>query len=264
MESLRLLKLETSNAFMNMAIDEAILTACTVGKASNTLRLYLWQPSAVSIGKNQQAANEVNLENCRKLGVNVVRRVTGGGTVFHDSRGEITYALIAKTTDLRAKNNIDVYVKVYAGIKDALRLLGVTADFNEGDEKNCPNLTVQGKKISGSSQILKRDIVLQHGTLLLDVDLEKMFTLLRVPWAKTLDDIVNVAKKRITSVKNELGHAVSAETAANALVVGFKNALALQPIEGELTSFERDLAQKLYREKYSTDDWNLRAKSIVF
>ena len=77
-------------------------------------------------------------------------------------------------------------------------------------------------------------------------------------------EVVNVAKNRITSVKNELGHAVSAETAANALAVGFKNALTLQPIEGELTNYETELAEKLYREKYATDEWNLHGKSILF
>ena len=264
MESLRLLKPETHNAFMNMAIDEAILTARTIGKAPNTLRLYMWNPAAVSIGKNQQLENEVHLDNCRKLGVNVVRRISGGGTVFHDSRGEVTYGLIAKTSDINAKDNLAVYDKVNSGIKDALRILGITSDFNEGDEKNCPNLTVKGKKISGSAQIRKRDTILQHGTLLLDVDLEKMFTVIRVPWAKTCMEVINVAKNRITSVKNELGHAVSAETAANALAVGFKNALSLQVAEGELTRYEQELAQKLYREKYETDDWNLHAKSIIF
>ena len=156
MESLRLVKLETHNAFMNMAIDEAILTARTIDKAPNTLRLYCWNPAAVSIGKNQEAENEVHLESCRKLGVNVVRRISGGGTVFHDSRGEVTYGLIANTSDIDAKDNMAVYTKVYSGIKDALRILGITAHFNEGNEKNCPNLTVNGKKISGSAQTRKR------------------------------------------------------------------------------------------------------------
>jgi len=264
METLRLLKLETHNAFVNMAVDEAILTARTIEKVPDTLRLYQWNPSAVSIGKNQQAENEVNLDNCRKLGVNVVRRISGGGTVFHDAQGEVTYGLIAKTSDLGVKEITDVYAKVYLGVKDALRILGITADFNEGNQKNCPNLTIKGKKISGSAQTRKRDIFLQHGTLLLDVDLEKMFTLLRVPWAKTLMEVVNVAQNRITSVKGELGHAVSAETAANAIAVGFKNALKMQPLEGELTSYEQELVEKLFREKYATDDWNLHGKSIVF
>ena len=263
MQTWRLLKLETHNAFMNMAVDEAILTARTIERVPNTLRLYRWKPSAVSIGKNQKPENEVQLDNCRKLGVDVVRRISGGGTVYHDERDEVTYSLIAKTERFGVKDIAAVYAKVYEGIRDALRLLGITADFNEGDAKNCPNLTVKGRKISGSSQANKRETVLQHGTLLLDVDLEKMFTLLRVPWAKTCMEVVGVAKNRITSVKGELGHAVSAETAANALASGFKNALGVQMVEGELTAFEVELAEKLYREKYATDDWNLHGKSIV-
>jgi lipoate-protein ligase A len=259
----RLLKLETHNAFMNMAIDEAILRARIAERVPNTLRFYRWKPSAVSIGKFQKPENEVYLDNCRRLGVDVVRRISGGGTVYHDAEDEVTYSLIAKTEDLGVTDIAAVYARVYAGIADALRILGITADFNEGDAKNCPNLTVNGKKISGSAQAHKSGIVLQHGTLLLSVDLERMFTVLRVPWAKTCMEVVGVAKNKITSVKEELGHAVSAETANNALSVGFKNAFGIQLTECELTPFERELAEELCREKYATDDWNFYGKSVL-
>lgn len=259
----RLLKLETHNAFMNMAIDEAILRARIAERVPNTLRFYRWNPSVVSIGKFQKPENEVYLDNCRRLGVDVVRRISGGGTVYHDAEDEVTYSLIAKTEDLGVTDIAAVYARVYAGIADALRILGITADFNEGDAKNCPNLTVNGKKISGSAQAHKSGIVLQHGTLLLSVDLERMFTVLRVPWAKTCMEVVGVAKNKITSVKEELGHAVSAETANNALSVGFKNAFGIQLTEGELTPFERELAEELCREKYATDDWNFYGKSVL-
>ena len=264
MNYLRLLKLETRSAFMNMAVDEAILTGRIIGKSPNTLRLYCWSPSAVSIGKNQQAENEVQLDNCKKLGISLVRRISGGGTVFHDSSGEVTYALIAKTGDIASRDLTDVYVKVYSGLKDALRILGITTDFNEGDSKNCPNLTVKGKKISGSAQIKKRDIFLQHGTLLLNIDLEKMFTLIRVPWAKSCAEVVEVAKNRITSVKDELRHPVTSGTAANAIAVGFANALKMKAVEGELNSFEQDLSQRLCKEKYLTKEWNMQSRSGVF
>jgi lipoyltransferase/lipoate-protein ligase len=259
----RLIKLQNQKAFMNMAIDEAVLTARTIDRAPNTLRLYKWSPSAVSIGKNQNPETEVQRGNLRKLGVDLVRRISGGGTVYHDEKGEVTYSLTAKMNDLGVNDITAVYARVYSGMTDALRILGITADFSKGDAKNCPNLTVKGKKISGSSQAHKRETVLQHGTLLLDVDLEKMFTLLRVPWAKTYMEVVNVAKNRITSVKSLLKHEVSAETAANALAVGFTNALGLRLVEGELSSFEVELAEKLCREKYATDDWNLSGKSII-
>jgi len=263
MKAWRLLKLETNDPFMNMAIDEAILTARTIERAPNTLRLYRWKPSAVSIGKNQNLEKEVQVENCRKLGVSVVRRISGGGTVYHDERDEVTYSLIAKTGDLVVRDIAAVYAKVSAGIRDALRILGLTADFNEGDAKNCPNLTVKEKKISGSSQANKRDSVLQHGTLLLDVDFERMFTLLRVPWAKTSMEVVNVARERITSIKTELGHAISPDTAANALEFGFSNALSAQMVEGRLTPFETELAKKLNEDKYTTEQWNFHGTSIL-
>jgi lipoate-protein ligase A len=239
-----------------MAVDEAILTARAADRVPNTLRLYRWQPSAVSIGKNQNLENEVQLDNCRKLGVDVVRRMSGGGTVYHDAQDEVTYSLIAKTRELGVTDITAVYAKVYAGITDALRLLGITADFNEGDQKNCPNLTVKTKKISGSAQANKSGTVLQHGTLLLSVDLERMFTLLRVPWAKNCMEVVSVAKHKITSVENELGHEVSPETAANALAQGFKNALGIQIAEGKLTPLELKSAEELRKEKYATDNWN--------
>lgn len=77
-------------------------------------------------------------------------------------------------------------------------------------------------------------------------------------------EVVAVAEKKITSVKNELGHEVSSETAANALAVGFGNALGVEIAEAELTPFELELAEKLCKEKYSTDEWNLKGKSIIF
>ena len=179
MDTWRLIPLETHNAYMNMAIDEAIITSRVENLVPNTLRLYQWQPSAVSIGKNQNQQKEVHSEALKKLGVDLVRRTSGGGTVYHDQTGEITYSVTARTHDL-GKDITAVYTSIYAAITDALRLLGIPADFSPGNQKNCPNLTVKDKKISGSAQTLRHDIIQQHGTLLLSVDLPRMFQLLRI------------------------------------------------------------------------------------
>ena len=180
MDTWRLIPLETHDAFVNMAIDEAILTARIANRVPNTLRLYRWRPSAVSIGKNQNPQETVYMENLGKLGVDLVRRISGGGTVFHSHEGEVTYSVTARTRDISSAGDITtVYTQIYQAITDALRLLGIPADFSPGDAKNCPNLTVNGKKISGSAQTIKRGTVLQHGTLLLNVDLPRMYQLLR-------------------------------------------------------------------------------------
>jgi lipoate-protein ligase A len=262
MQTWRLIPLETHNAFMNMAIDEAILTARIANRVPNTLKLYRWQPSAVSIGKNQNPEAELYVDNCRKMGIDIVRRISGGGTVFHSATDEVTYSITAHTasigTDIPA-----TYQRICAAITDALRLLGIPADYNTGNAKNCPNLTVNGKKISGSAQTIRKGTVLQHGTLLLNVNFTEMFTLLRVPWAKTCMQVTAVAKRKITSIHETLGHAVSPETASNALIQGFKNAFSIQLATGELTHYERELAEKLCKEKYATDKWNFNGKSTL-
>jgi len=269
MDTWRLLPIETHNAFMNMAIDEAILRQRVAEAVPNTLRFYRWKPSAVSIGKFQKLENEVLSENCGKIGVDVVRRISGGGTVYHDAEGELTYSVVAKLEDMGTNDFTEVYSKIYTAITHALQLMGIPADYSVGDAKNCPNLTVNGKKISGSAQANKKGVVLQHGTLLLDVDLPRMFTLLRVPWANSCMQVVNVAKGKITSVKTELGHAISAETAANAIAHGFARALNIQIVENvqsipdRLTVTELELAEKLCKEKFSTKEWNFNGKTSL-
>ena len=259
MNTWRLLPLETNNAFMNMAIDEAILNTRIAGKVPNTLRFYRWQPSTVSIGKNQDPDAEVYLDACKRIGVDIVRRISGGGTVYHDFEGEVTYSIIAQTSDLGKADITTVYFKIYEAITDALRLLGVPADFSSGDSKNCPNLTVGGKKISGSSQIITRGIVLQHGTVLRSVDLSKMFMLLKLKNI-SCSLAADIGKRKITSIQNELGHKISSDTIANALAQGFKAALKIQLDEGQLNPDEMALANKLYKEKYATKDWNFNCK----
>jgi len=261
MNDWRLLKLETHDAYTNMAIDEAILTARIKNLVQNTVRFYRWNPSAVSIGKFQNIENEVHLGNCRKHGVDVVRRITGGGAVYHDAEGEITYSIVASKEDLKAENINAVYTKFYSGIAEALKSLGIKADFNEGNAKTCPNLTVNNKKVSGSSQSHKKGIVLQHGTLLVDVNLQKMFTTLRVPWATTCMQVVNIAKNRITSIQKETGRKMAIGEVEQALIQGFQKALNIRLLEGRLTTYERELAEKLYKQKYTTNNWNFHGKS---
>lgn len=260
MDTWRLLSLETNNAAMNMAIDEAILNARITEQIPNTLRLYRWCPSAVSLGKNQDPETEIYLDTCKQLGVDVVRRISGGGTVYHDFEGEVTYSAIAKTSDLGTVDITTVYLKIYSAITDALRILGVPADFSSGDAKNCPNLTVIGKKISGSSQAISRGVVLQHGTILRSVDLPKMFQLLKFKGA-SCSQAADIAKRKITSIQTELDHRISADTIANALAQGFKAILKIQLQENSLTEKEKEIANKLYKEKYTTKEWTFSGKT---
>jgi len=256
----RLLRLETNDAFTNMAVDEAIMTAQIAGLVPNTLRFYRWKPSAVSIGRFQDVFKEVNIENCRRYGVDIVRRISGGGAVYHDHDGEITYSVIVNEKDLGSLDVVSAYNAICDGLIEAAKILGIRADFHPGDPKHCPNITINGRKISGSAQHHRRGVLLQHGTFLVDVDLEKMFMFLKVPWAKTLMDVLTIAQKRLTSIEGELGSGVSTEDAYHALVRGFEKVLKIQLVKGELTSYEQTLAEKLRKGKFATEDWNLKGR----
>ena len=261
----RLLKPEVGDAFTNMAIDEAVMKARIEDRVPSTLRFYRWSPSAVSIGRFQKLADEVHVENCREHGVDIVRRITGGGTVYHDSEGEITYSIVAKTSELGCSDldMLSAYQKICSGLNEAVKILGAKAEFHPPDPKRCPNLTIRGRKISGNAQSSKKGVLLQHGTFLLDIDHTKMFTFLKVPWAKTLNDVLKVSKRKLTSTRQELDSEFSTEEAYQALVRGFKKALNIQFVEEEPTEYEQKLAEKLRKERFVTEDWTFLGKAVI-
>lgn len=260
MSAWRLLKLGVNDAFTNMAIDEAIMKARIKGTVPNTIRFYQWKPSAVTIGRFQNIFQATHIENCKKQRVDVVRRITGGGAIYHDRDGEITYSVVANEKDLGSTDVVVAYHLICNGLIEAAKILNVKADFNHGDPKHCPNIAIGKRKISGSAQSHKKGVLLQHGSFLLDIDLKKMFTFLKVPWAKSLEDVLNIARERLTSIKHELNSTVSKDNVYHALVTGFQKALHIQLVEGELTSYEVSLAEKLRREKFTVDEWNLTGK----
>ena len=248
-----------------MAVDEAIMKVRIENKVPNTLRFYRWDPSAVSIGRFQKLDKEVHVDNCKKHGIDIVRRISGGGAVYHDSEGEITYSINAKLNELGCKT-LDMpcaYQKICRGLNEAVRILGAKAEYRPPDPKRCPNLTIRGKKISGNAQSCKKGVLLQHGTFLLDINHTQMFTFLKVPWAKTLDDILEVSKRKLTSTRQELNSQFSTEEAYHALVAGFEKALDVIFVEETLTEYEQKLAEKIRKERFVTEDWNFLGKSSI-
>jgi len=243
-----------------MAVDEAITNARIIGTVPNTLRLYRWKPSTVSVGRFQDVYDWVHVENCRRHGVDIVRRISGGGTVYHDSQGEITYSIVVTEKDFGTTDVVQAYNKICNGLIEAARILQVSADFSPGDQRNCPNLAVAGRKISGSAQYHRGGVLLQHGTFLLDVDLKEMFAFLRMPPAETISDVLCAAEEKITSLRKESNKDVSVQEACRALVNGFEKALGMKLTEGTLTEHELQFASKLKEEKYSQESWNLQGK----
>jgi lipoate-protein ligase A len=246
----RLIGIETHDAYTNMAIDEALMRLRAVGRAPNTIRLYKWRPSAVSIGFFQSVEEEVDVGACAELGVDVVRRMTGGGAVYHDSEGELTYSLVVDAGNPKVPPDfLGSYRVLCDGIVRGLRSLGLDARFHPVND-----VVVGGRKISGSAQTRRMGAILQHGTVLIRADVSKMFRVLRVPDEKLRDKMISAAHERVTSIERELGRGVGFEEVFEALRRGFEEALGIALEGGSLSEEERSLAMEL-RGKYSSREW---------
>ncbi|MEM2225940.1 MAG: biotin/lipoate A/B protein ligase family protein [Candidatus Bathyarchaeia archaeon] len=249
-ETWRLIGISSNDAYMNMAIDEAIMRAKAAGRVPNTIRFYRWRPSAVSIGFFQSVEEEVDIGACAELGVDIVRRPTGGGAVYHDSDGELTYSLVVDAGNPRVSADfLTSYRALCEGIVRGLRSLGLDAHFNPVND-----VLVGGRKISGNAQTRRLGTVLQHGTVLLRADLSRMFRVLRIADEKLRDKMISAAQERVTTIERELGRAVGFEEVSDALRRGFEEALGIELEEGDLSEEERSLAMEL-RGKYSSREW---------
>ncbi len=252
MDEIRFIDLEVNPAAKNMAIDEAIMLAMRDGAAPPTFRIYRWKPSAVSIGTFQGMTEEVDVDFCRAHGIDVVRRMTGGGAVYHDFEGEITYSiLLPQGHRLVPSDILKSYEILCAGIVAALGHLGIDAQFSPVND-----IVAGGKKISGNAQTRRHGIVLQHGTTLLDLDVEKMFSVLKVSKEKVSDKMIRDVKQRVTSIRDALGRHVEMSELRDALVQGFSEALDISLVPGRLSSEENKVAEDLARTKYSSTEWN--------
>jgi len=251
-EEWRLLDTGIRDAFYNMALDEAIATARSKNLVPNTIRFFRWGPSAVSIGYFQSMEEEVDTSTCNARGVDYVRRITGGGAVYHDKDGELTYSMaMSEDHRLVSKDIQKTYQTLCSGLTLGLSLLGIPAEF-----KPINDIIVGGKKISGNAQTRRMGVVLQHGTVLREVDPSLMFSLLKVPSEKIRDKLIATVKERVTSINSYLGRDVSFNEIKRALKEGFEKALNIRLINGQPTNFETSLAEKLEMEKYASKEWN--------
>jgi len=254
MEEFRFIDLEVHSAFENMAIDESIMLSMKEGKVKPTLRLYRWSPSAVSIGTFQGMMDEVDIDFCKAQNINAIRRITGGGAVYHDYNGEITYSIILPKGHRFAPDDIIASYKIICkGLVMALDHLGIQAEF-----KPINDVVTGGKKISGNAQTRRYSCVLQHGTTILDLDVNVMFQALKVPKEKISDKMIADVKQRVTSIREVLNRKVSMDELKHALQFGFSEALGINLVKGQLTTKEQETSKRLAEEKYSVHEWNFK------
>lgn len=240
----RLLPLAARSGALNMAVDEAVAEAVRDG-GPPTVRFYRWSPGAVSLGAFQSADEEVDREACARRGVDIVRRRTGGGAVYHDPAGEVTYSVIAPEA-LFGRDITASYREVCGWIVDALAELGIAAEHRPVND-----VVVGGRKVSGSAQTRREGVFLMHGTVLRSLDREAMFSLLTPSPLKRSGRPAGPAGEGVTCI------AEHAEVSPDGVVAALRRAFLRDREweEGDLTAGEEARAWELVALRYANDGW---------
>jgi lipoate-protein ligase A len=244
----RFIDFEKRKGFRNMALDEAVFERLKDGFSRPTIRLYGWYPSCVSIGAFQRLKDEVDEDACRTEDIDILRRKTGGGAVFHDSEGEITYSVIARSKDFECEPNFE---NICQPVINFLEEIGLEAEFEPVND-----IHSNGRKISGNARAADSDVILQHGTILYDVKPEKMFTYLKPEVSKISDKHIKSVKKRVTSITRKKD--ISRDECKRVLADNFRTACFIDSIEkGDFTDEERKVAGEIEK-RHSSNDWKYK------
>ncbi|MGA1873737.1 MAG: biotin/lipoate A/B protein ligase family protein [Thermoplasmatota archaeon] len=218
MEKFRLLVDETAAPAENMAKDEALLRRVIAKGSVPCVRFYQWRPPGLSLGRFQSIEKGVDIEACERHGVKIVRRLTGGEAVLHDD--EITYSLVVPITHPRfdGKGVVDTYRTISRALVRGLELTGVESTM-AGSAPTRPDPEGQGvcfytptvyevvareKKIIGSAQTREKLVILQHGSIPIDWDIDKQFDVMGIP-LENREVFRNLFVNRATTISEQLG-----------------------------------------------------------
>ena len=232
---------------VNIALDEVISDRVGTGIAPPTVRFWGWSAPAVVIGRTQSLCNEVDLDAARTMGVAVVRRMTGGGAMFLQPHGAITYSLIIPDAQLAGLSVRASYEVCEAWVVAGLRAMGVDAHHVPINDIAC----AEGK-IGGAAQARRRGVVLHHTTIAYDMDPGEMVRVLRIGREKLRDKGTASAQKRVSPLARQTGLNRAPEWRRETMahfIATFGG--TIMPIDaGEL-----DDARTLAARKYATREW---------
>ena len=231
---------------MNVALDEVLTDRLSKGLAPPTLRFWGWDAAAVVLGRTQSVANEVDLDAAAALGVTVVRRISGGGAMFVQPHGAITYSLTLPDAALAGFSVRASYEVCDAWVVEALRGLGVDAHHVPINDIACSD-----GKIGGAAQARRGGVVLHHTTIAYDMDPAEMASVLRIGRAKLRPKGTASAAKSVSPLARQTG--LSRAAVVEALRAGF--VARYGGTDGELSPDELAAAEALVVSKYGADAW---------
>lgn len=249
-----------------MAVDETLLEGVRRGQAPPTLRFYQWAPPCLSLGYFQPFT-VVDVDGCRKAGVEIVRRPTGGRAILHHH--ELTYSIALPLALLEAESGVlQSYYRLSLGLADGLRRLGVetslapTSPLRDAahsaacfDQPSDHEILFEGRKLVGSAQVRRNGSLLQHGSVLFQPQMTELLACLRLDPGDR--DRLRGAMAAGVAGLDQAGIFTPREV-GQALAAGMAAAFGVDLQIGSLTRTEKLSAARLEKEKYRTADWTQR------
>ncbi|MBW5423676.1 lipoate--protein ligase family protein [Streptomyces sp. BG9H] len=240
---------------LHMALDEVLTQEVAAGRRPPTLRVWEWGAPSVIIGSFQSLGNEVDPEGAARHGIEVVRRISGGGAMFVEPGNTITYSLSVPDALVQGLSFQDSYAYLDDWVLGALADMGIKAWYQPLND-----IATDAGKIAGAAQ--KRMVgpgggpgaVLHHVTMSYDIDADKMLEVLRIGKEKLSDKGTRSAKKRVDPLRRQTG--LPRETVIDRMIDSFRSRYGLT--RGEVTGAELARAQDLVRTKFGTAEWTAR------
>jgi lipoate---protein ligase len=231
------------------ALDEAILTVHTSGSVPNTLHFYVRSAPTISVGYFQKISETVDLDECRKRNVQIIRRKSGGSSIYTD-RDQLIFALVVHENEL-PDDRTESFRKICEPVARAISSFGVEAKYRPMND-----IEIAGKKLSGNAQLRRKGSVLQHGTVIVAADLQAMDAVLRLPGSARGD--VSKPSDRVTSLASILGTKPEMKVLKSKIAEEISASFSVEFVPGLMTKQERGIVHELITERYSREEWNFR------
>jgi lipoate-protein ligase A len=212
----------------NLALNRAMLEARQHDEIPSTLRFLRFRPCAL-LGYHQAAEQELNLEYCARQGIEIQRRITGGGAIYFDP-GQLGWELYLTRENVSGLDMQGIARRICEAAAHGISTLGVDARFRPRND-----IEVNGRKVSGTGGAFDGDALMYQGTLLIEFDIEKMLRVLRIPAEKLSDKAIASARERVVALRELLAAVPALDTVKHAITRAFSDAFQVEFAPGELS-----------------------------
>ncbi|HCU9193013.1 TPA: lipoate--protein ligase family protein [Staphylococcus aureus] len=264
----------SKDPYYNMAMDEALLNFVSRGEIDPVIRFYTWNPATLSIGYFQRLQKEIDIDKVKEKGFDLVRRQTGGRGVLHDK--ELTYSVIVPESHPNMPSTVtEAYRVISQGLLEGFKNLGFDTYFavpktpEERQKLKQPRssvcfdapswyeLVVEGRKIAGSAQTRQKGVILQHGSILQDIDIDELFDMFIYKNERLKLKMKEAFVEKAVAINDISDEHITISQMEEAFEKGFKKGLNIELKPLELTEAQLAEVEEL-TEKYRSDEWMFR------